>query len=292
LAVASDLNRSLRAQPDIIALPAVPVGTATTATEQLLLRELDTGRAALPVLPRIASQALKMIDDPDTGVAEFADLVQGDPPISALFLGLANSAAYSRGMVVQTVHAAVGRVGLAGARDVILQVAYGASVTGLRWFQSAVRDSYERGVNCGLLCRVAASVLGLTLRDAYVYGLLHDIGESRIYRILSQMDPVCSDQEAAALVRKYHPRAGAELARKWHLPAEIVRACGEHESLATPPSDALRLVRLSDLLVPFLSKDAEANLAGDELLPDALEALSVPMSAAQKILNQTRALRG
>lgn len=276
----------------MLRVSSAPNGAEQSPTEQLLIQELDTGRAALPVLSRVASQALKMIDDPDTGVGEFADLVQSDPPIAALFLGLANSAVYSRGMVVQTVQAAVARVGLAGARDVILQVAYGSSVTGLRWFQGAVRASYERGVSCGLICRVGATALGLTMRDAYIYGLLHDIGESRIYRILSQMDPVCSDQEAATLVQKYHRRAGSELASKWHLPEEIVRVCQEHEFSGAPDTQPLRLVRLSDLLAPLLSKPAGAKFTPAELPPEALEVLNVPMPMVEKILTQARAQRG
>ena len=102
-------------------------------------------------------------------------------------------------------------------------------MTGLKAFQSEVEASFQRSVLCGVICRVAAPLLRLNVADAYLCGLLHDIGESRVYRILSEGKAKPAEGEAEALVRKYHPRAGAELAMRWALPDEIVQVCRRHE---------------------------------------------------------------
>jgi HD-like signal output (HDOD) protein len=89
----------------------------------------------------------------------------------------------------------------------------------------------------------------MDLDDAYLCGLLHDIGESRVYRILSESKLRPAADEVPVLVEKYHTRAGAELAMRWALPDELVQVCRRHEEPGPAESDRLRVVRLSDLLV-------------------------------------------
>ena len=56
-------------------------------------------------------------------------------------------------------------------------------------------------------------------------GLLHDIGEARIYRILDGLPNKPEDPKLVKqLVQRYHTAAGAEVAMAWKLPTEIVDA--------------------------------------------------------------------
>jgi HD-like signal output (HDOD) protein len=113
---------------------------------------------------------------------------------------------------------------------------------------------------------LAGPFLKLHVADAYLCGLLHDIGESRVYRILSESKVPPVAEEVAGLVRKYHPRAGAELAMRWALPDEIVQVCRRHEDKGPPSSDQLRLVRVADLIVPHVLEQSEnPELSGAEL---------------------------
>lgn len=224
----------------------------TSAAETTLVQTLEGGRAALPLLPHVAARALELANNPSSSVREFSELIMKDPPIAARFLATANSALYSRGQTIRSVTDAVGRIGLGGARDLVLQVVYASTVAGMLRFQDEVQRSFQRSVLCGLLCRVAAPLLRLNVADAYLCGLLHDIGESRVYRILSECKHSPHASEAAQLVKKYHPRAGAELAMRWALPDEIVQVCRRHAEEGPAPSDQLRLVRLSDLLAPHI----------------------------------------
>jgi putative nucleotidyltransferase with HDIG domain len=231
----------------------------------------------------VAAHALELANDPESSVREFGELIMKDPPIAARFLATANSALYSRGQTIRSVSDAIARIGLGSARDLVFQVVYATTVTGMKRFQEEVQASFQRSVSCGVICRIAAPMLRLDVADAYLCGLLHDIGESRIYRILSEGKAIPTSSEAALLVEKYHPRAGAELAMRWALPDEIVQVCRRHSEKGPPPSDQLRLVRVADLLVSHVG---EGNDSTD--LPRAeLEELAVSVAQAEGILRRS-----
>lgn len=262
--------------------PLTGVGQPSAA-EAALVQTLEGGRAALPLLPHVAAQALELANNPDASVREFAELIMKDPPIAARFIATANSALYSRGQTIRSVNDAVARIGLAAARDLVFQVVYASTVTGLRRFQAEVEASFQRSVLCGVVCRVAAPLLRLNVVDAYLCGLLHDIGESRVYRILSESKVPPEPDECATLVHKYHPRAGAELAIRWALPDEIVQVCRRHEERGAPPSDQLRLVRVADLVVQHVKEQSE----NPELPQEELAELSVSPEQARTIIGRS-----
>jgi len=262
--------------------PIAPVPQASAA-EAALVQTLEGGRAALPLLPDVATRALELANNRDASVREFSELIMKDPPIAARFIATANSALYSRGQTIRSVNDAVARIGLGASRDLVFQVVYAATVTGLKQFQDEVEASFQRSVLCGVICRVAAPLLRSSVTDAYLCGLLHDIGESRIYRILSEGKVMPSTEEGASLVQKYHPRAGAELAMRWALPDEIVQVCRRHEERGAPPSDQLRLVRVADLVVAPVKEQSDKP----ELPPAALEELGVSVEQARTIIGRS-----
>jgi HD-like signal output (HDOD) protein len=260
--------------------PAPP--SQATPAEAALVQTLEGGRAALPLLPHVASQALVLANDPESGVREFADLIMKDPPIAARFIATANSALYSRGQTIRTVTDAVARLGLGASRDLVFQVVYANTVTGLKAFQTEVEQSFQRSVLCGLICRLAGPFLKLHVAEAYLCGLLHDIGEARVYRILSESKVQPAPEEVAGLVRKYHPRAGAELAMRWALPDEIVQVCRRHEEKGPPSSDQLRVVRVADLVVPHVQEQSEHP----ELSSAELDELGLSIEQARAIIGR------
>lgn len=262
--------------------PLVAAAQASAA-EAALVQTLEGGRAALPLLPHVATQALELANNRDASVREFSELIMKDPPIAARFIATANSALYSRGQTIRSVNEAVARIGLGASRDLVFQVVYANTVTGLKQFQEEVEASFQRSVLCGIICRVAAPLLRLNVADAYLCGLLHDIGESRIYRILSEGKVTPSPEECRALVHKHHPRAGAELAIRWALPDEIVQVCRRHEEGGVPPSDQLRLVRVADLVVAHVKEQSDSP----ELPQGDLDELSVSIEQARTIIGRS-----
>lgn len=267
--------------------------TPASPAELALLEKLNSGRAALPMLPAIAQSALQLVNNPDTNMSEFARLVEKDPPIAARFLSVANSALYSRGRKVASLDEAVMRLGLYACRDLLMQVVYASTLSGLKKYQDEVQASFQRSVHSGLTCRAVCATLDLRFREAYLCGLLHDIGESRVYRILSEVSEAAPKDVAVELVHRYHQRAGFELAELWKLPAEIQEVCQSHHVRGEAHSEAVRIVRIADLLIGMVQRAAAEDapkLDDREFEGEAFEELHLTRVDAKQIVSSAAAL--
>ncbi|HTA92127.1 MAG TPA: HDOD domain-containing protein [Polyangiaceae bacterium] len=250
-------------------------------TERELVKRLRTGRAALPVLPQVAESALRLANDPDARITDLAGLVDTDPPIAARFMSVANSVAYWRGLLTSSTQSAIVRLGLANTRDLLFQVVYAASSGGLKRFQIPVQRSFKRSVVAAVAARTAARELSMETEYDYMSGLLHDIGEARIYRILDGLPRFDDPKLAKELVLRYHTAAGAEVAMAWKLPTEIVDACAAHHDPAAAAVPHVRLVMIADAVVDALDAGRNPKL-------DRFEALGVDVGVARRIIDQTK----
>jgi putative nucleotidyltransferase with HDIG domain len=258
--------------------------------ERELVRRLKTGRAALPVLPAVAQSAIRLANDPDARITELALLVDTDPPIAARFMSVANSVIYFRGWVTSSTQSAIVRLGLASTRDLLFQVVYASTSSGLMKYQSAVQASFRRSVMAAHAARVISRELSIGTEYDYMSGLLHDIGESRIYRILDGLKLPTTPQLVSSLVRKYHESAGAEVAMAWKLPTEIVDACAAHHDASAAANPHVRLVMLADCVVAAF--EAEVGQDKRELDFEPFDKLLVDPTIARRLIEKTRPFIG
>lgn len=256
------------------------------ALERELVRRLKTGRAALPVLPAVARSAIRLANDPGARITDLAGLVDTDPPIAARFMSVANSVIYFRGWVTSSTQSAIVRLGLASTRDLLFQAVYASSSGGLTTYQDAVQESFRRSVVAAHAARIISRELSIGSDYDYMSGLLHDIGESRIYRILDGLKLPTTPALVASLVQKYHESAGAEVAMAWKLPTEIVDACAAHHDAAAAATPHVRLVMIADCIVNAL--DVEIGQEKRELDLEPFDRLLVDPGIARRLIEKTR----
>ena len=269
------------AEPIVPVMVTVEPTPEMSETERELVKRLRTGRAALPVLPQVAEAALRLANDPDARIGDLAELVDTDPPIAARFMSVANSVAYWRGLLTSSTQSAIVRLGLANTRDLLFQVVYAASSGGLKRYQMQVQKSFKRSVVAAVAARTAARELELITEYDYMSGLLHDIGEARIYRILDALPNPNNPKLIAELVQRYHTAAGAEVAMAWKLPTEIVDACAAHHDPKAVGVPHVRLVMIADAVCDALEGGRSPNL-------ERFEHLLVDVSIARKIIDETK----
>lgn len=256
--------------------------------ERELVKRLRTGRAALPVLPRVADSAIRLANDPDARITELASLVDTDPPIAARFMSVANSVIYFRGWVTSSTQSAIVRLGLASTRDLLFQAVYASTSSGLKRYQAAVQASFRRSVTAAHAARVISRELSIGSEYDYMSGLLHDIGESRIYRILDGLKISADPKLLKTLVDKYHESAGAEIAMAWKLPTEIVDACAAHHDAAAAATPHVRLIMLADCVVSAIGGGTDAERQEIDFV--AFDKLLVDPDTARRIVEKTRLL--
>ena len=269
------------AEPHVQVMVTAEPTPEMTETERELVKRLRTGRAALPVLPHVAESALRLANDPDARINDLAELVDTDPPIAARFMSVANSVAYWRGLLTSSTQSAIVRLGLANTRDLLFQVVYAASSGGLKRYHIQVQRSFKRSVVAAVAARTAARELEIDSEYDYMSGLLHDIGEARIYRILDGLPKFDDPKLASDLVQRYHSAAGAEVAMAWKLPTQIVDACAAHHDASAVGVPHVRLVMIADAVVDAIEDGRSAKL-------DRFEGLLVDVSIARRIIDLTK----
>jgi ribonuclease Y len=101
----------------------------------------------------------------------------------------------------------------------------------LKYRSSYAQNVLQHSLEVGFICGVMASELGLNVKQAKRAGLLHDIGKA-------------VDHE----VEGPHALIGAELARKYGEPLQVVHAVAAHHEEVPPDSVLAALVQAADTL--------------------------------------------
>lgn len=280
-------SRNSRVSMRVSDMDLSPRAPECAALEAALLKELATGRAGLPLLPEAAAEAMRLAEDPRTDMGRIARLVERDPPLAARFVAIAGSALYSRGVKPTSTQVALVRIGLAAARDLLLQAVYERSNQEPPLFRAEVTRSFNRSVHAGVAARMLARELRLSYDYAYLCGLLHDIGEARIYRILAQMPRAVEFPEfVESLVMRHHPRAGADVARSWHLPPEIVEACANHHGSHVGAPVPVKIVIGADALIRICDQPLDTPPAPEDVA--LLIGIGLPEEATASLIAKVR----
>jgi putative nucleotidyltransferase with HDIG domain len=199
---------------------------------------------SLPTIPETLTRILRLVDDPDAGVAQLAAVIRTDAPLSANLLRLANSVYYRRS---REIHTAAEAVTLLGFR-VVSQVAIGASVVTTFGREAArrgaaleYREIWRHGVATAALARHLAPLAGI--RDgelAFTCGLLHDLGKFvlNLHSRREYDDVIAARRESRLELATQerlsfgfdHAEVGAAMGAAWLFPPELVAACAEHHA--------------------------------------------------------------
>jgi putative nucleotidyltransferase with HDIG domain len=202
-----------------------------------------SGKLSLPSLPEVVTRVQELLRDPNCGLAEIGALIAQDPPLAARVLRIANSAFYSLSTPVLDIAHAAAILGLDALQSIALQVSKADLYSGLRPDQQF--DPREMWQHSTLTAELAASAptrlfKGLSHQEAFVTGLLHDIGKFVLFDhlreefadavVLSQSSgrPLCElENEVFGFT---HADVGKLVAERWGLPKRVVSAIGRHHT--------------------------------------------------------------
>jgi len=218
----------------------------------------------IPVFPKAAAQTLEAMRNPAVSLNVVVDAARRDPATSGAVMSLANSALFGACGNVATLRLAIMRLGFEIARRVVLSLAVRPLL-----YQPKPATLWPHSVEVADLAeQLASHAGGIDPGEAYLAGLLHDVGrialrEAPLYdaaRLQGLAESGCPATYAEELIlRTDHAELGARIAGEWRLPEPLIGAIREHHH---PEAATCRLAHVLYL--------AEYLACSNEDLPSSL----------------------
>jgi putative nucleotidyltransferase with HDIG domain len=195
-------------------------------TPELALRErLRRPDVAIPTLPDFAHRVIDMVSDEDVSVAQLAGVVSKDQVLASRLLGLANSAYFASMSEISTVQEAIVRMGTAAVRNLVVTVCYYSRMQDRNVYGDRGKPLLEHGIGTASMARLVAEWTGLDEEEAFMYGLLHDIGKLVILKaahdVRRQSGHPIPEEVIDRVITELHATIGAHVLHRWRLPSML-----------------------------------------------------------------------
>jgi two-component system chemotaxis response regulator CheY len=258
-----------------------------------------TDLKAIPPPPRSFKEVFSLAGENDVDARRLITIVSQDPVFTIRVLRLANVAAFAAAGEVTSIEIAVVRLGTRAVRNAVLAACLSAWAQTIDVYGRRGVEEVQHAVGTACLSRRLAERLQAVTDDAFVAGLLHDVGKLCLmkmkaeFRRIGGSTPSAEEFDAASVL--YHAEVGAAALQVWGLPESVrIPTRWHHQPMAAPshgqttaityvadrlshrygfgcPPDADKDVLLSDPICAAVGLDAAAL---DKLDQEAL-AISV-----------------
>ena len=227
---------------------------------------LVNGTIELPTMPEVLVKLNEVVARPDSSAADVAKVIATDPAVATNILRIVNSAYYGLQVRVSSVSLAVSVMGFNMAKKVALKAAvfstFGKRREKIQHFDPSAfwRHVVFTGIAARAIAGRASAFADMHAEDAYIAGLLHDIGkiiliEKCAPRYLAVLrKAVQTGRPEIELEREElgftHADVGSVLAVKWSLPEDLAIAIRYHHAPAKDPfqRSLSSLIHLADHL--------------------------------------------
>jgi putative nucleotidyltransferase with HDIG domain len=240
----------------------------TTTTTRPSVQDLAVAVGRLPTVPAAVRAVMDACDGQEADSRDVARLVLSDQGLTGSVLKLANSAAYGHRRRVTTVSDAVVIMGLSAVKSLAI-CSHTAQLLNrsLPGYEMHRGDLWRHSLSVAFLSRRFAGGGGVGAEEAFIAGLLHDVGKVVLSDALGcAFDELTraahagrcglSDSEREMLGFD-HADLGARIAATWGFPERLVEAIGLHhraDEAASAPELAT-CVALSDTVAHALAAD-------------------------------------
>lgn len=207
--------------------------------KDLIEQELSHEEIDLPIIDTMAVNLGNLLNKDDVSNDELAKVIERDPSLTAKVLNLSNSVFYAGLVKVKTVDRALARVGLMPIRSFLMTVTMkGVFKGGGTHFQESFKLNWQHSLGCAVCAKRITEHLKLrsVAEDAYVLGLLHDIGTISIFNSLSK---VAKTQEGSAslseelireIILSFHAPIGAKVLARLNFDERFCRIVEMHHN--------------------------------------------------------------
>lgn len=259
---------------------------------------VEAGR--IPSPPEVLLRLMRTVDDERATVTDLAGIVGQDPGLASRILRVANSPALRRGKELKTVETCLVALGTRLVRS----LATCLSIQRLfdkdtRLSAAEVADFWGHSLLVGEMARGIAEMTDFPLpEDAYLSGLLHDIGELIMLQAIG--DPyrrylasaLANPQFVAEEVRLFgttHAEVGAWLIDHWGLDSVVADGVAFHHNPAVQIVDATALPQIVWLAQALAALNDESPELGQTINRAAFKVSKAGLIATrERAIERTR----
>ena len=256
----------------------------------------------LAPIPAIASQILTKSEDPDSSLAEIADLIVNDPALTANLLKICNSAYFGLPRKVESVKDAVAWVGL----DQIVELVLTNSVSdnfkkGLEGYGLGEGELWRHAVTSAHVAKSLAHRFGVSQNKHLIYtaALLKDIGKLILGRfvafsaekinILVHSQGYSFNDAEKNVIGMNHEELGAMVGEKWSFSEKQIYIIRHHHLTDESARQDLEttLIYLADIICMMMGICTGTDGLSYRFYSDVLERINVSEKDLQGIIAET-----
>jgi len=208
------------------------------AVTQSLGDALSRREIAIPIPRGIAGTLSGLLSREDIQFSELARIIEKDLSLTAKLLNLANSSFYSGIVRAKTIEQAVSRIGLVGVKNLLMTIILKEVFTvKTKYLSAEIKMNWRHSLACGICAKKIAEKTGRLFfaQDAYLLGLLHDLGVVAILNILSALykeneDLQLSTPELLDMLYGMHAAAGATVLRRLNFNEKLCSMVEQHHT--------------------------------------------------------------
>lgn len=254
----------------------------------------------LPALPSIVLDLISSFAREDVDVATLAEKISRDQALAAKILRLANSSFYGLQAKVGTVKQAIVVLGFDSARALAVASSVIERFEDEQAGEIDVAEFWRHSIATALCARSLARHANLSKDQAFIAGLLHDIGRlvlassfpehyARVSAYCAREGVSLSDAELRVLGVD-HQRVGQLLGEAWRFPPPTQRAIGQHHVPARADlSDLPGLVHAANAVVQALDLGCGAHAAVPRLHDAVWASLQISSEQLRQACRETEA---
>lgn len=268
--------------------------------EELIKTRLATGEVELPVFDDIALRIHREVRENKLDADLICQILEEDLALVAELLKMANSSFFSGMSPVGSLKEGAVRLGVRQIASIVFSVSqkrlYSAS-SGLFKLRLTSLWKHTSAVSIGSRWLAANSGYRGLADEAFVCGLLHDIGKLSLICILEDLiekDGLeLSDEVVDATILSMNCEHGAQLLEAWNLPEEYKAiVLGQDSDEFDQNNTVLTIVRLVDkaCVAEGISDMDYANIVDVASMPEvqALSLIDEDLQGLRSILQETK----
>ena len=269
-----------------------------TRSAELIQSELKKAWSIQP-FPRVVSQLLSALNDPNANSKRLAKIIEADAALSTRLLRMATGPLYGFSNVIRSIDHATTILGIGPLRNLALTYA-GSSVFSIGAAAEQREALWNHSLGCATVARLLSKFVSTVEPDeAFLASIFHDVGKLFLHDVVpDEYARMVETSWGSKLTEQEHDEfgltheeIGSKLSTAWQLPEELVVVVGYHHrpEQAIAHKELTAVVHVADGLARAGGIGSPVE-PGDHVLEIASEYLCVDKGAAESIQEQAMGL--